>query len=922
MVCPDDNALLAWIHGSISDSGAMQLEAHTSSCESCRELISELLSRGTFPTLSSDRSGALHAPPPPRGPQLQRYELLEVIGRGGMAVVHAARDRELGRRVCLKMLLPAASGPQAEALAERLRAEARTLAQLTHPNVVTVHDVGSWERQLYLVMEHVDGGTLREWLADGKRSEEEVLERFFAAGEGLAAAHVAGIVHRDFKPANVLLGTDGRVRVADFGLSQMAENAQTTLSGEPVAGTPAYMSPEQLAGAPADFASDQFSFCVALFEALEGRRPFRGWTLKQLRAATLSEPLQPANPRVPERVKQALLRGLRPDPRQRFPSMRELLAALRPPAPKRRAGWAWATAAVALGVAGAFGVVERLRVHRLQRCTVEGATVTKVWNDGVRQHISRTLEGVAAAPVLARLDAYALGWTRARTAACEAATAGEGPASPVHAAVAECLSARLRDLSGLASRLTSLEPALRGRALPAVLSLTAIDECSQAVPRNVLVPDEVKLRAPVVRLRHALEGLNLDIELGLAKTALLQLDAVAAEAEQIGFAPLLAEVAWMRGRTSYELKGGPEAAEAFRRAVVLAQAYGDDLLAAKAWTWRLISLPVQGALPALEMELATAAVERAGRPPRVLMELEVGLGNLAEKAEDSETARIHFERAAAIAQLERGTLRSAQLLSSLGVALRGLDRRDEAIALHRRAVQQLEAMLGKDHLELGNPLNNLALVLFERGQSQEGFRALRRAVTLLEEWGDPDGERLAVMRGILGLMLVREGEREGLSHLEKAGRHFEGGGSTYARLSAFAQLGYGRYVFADRRDGLRLMEESLAGAVAAFGKDSLQQVGVLSTMCRIAGDGPGGGRGIWACQRMLALYQASDQRDPLVRLFPTAMLGRAALRRGRRAEAAALLKEALEARTRAFSAPDDQADLLRRELDAALGRRG
>ncbi len=220
-----------------------------------------------------------------RGAAVGRYVILDRIGAGGMGVVYAAYDPELDRRVALKLLRTdrfAAPGHL------RLLREAKALARLTHPNVVAVHDAGTFGDQVFVAMELVEGETLRQWLEAGARSWREVLDRLLAAGRGLAAAHAAGLVHRDFKPENVLLGRDGRVRVVDFGLAKAladaAEEPAAPDSGGELAspltewgavlGTPAYMAPEQIRGIAADARSDQFSFCVALYEALYGERPF------------------------------------------------------------------------------------------------------------------------------------------------------------------------------------------------------------------------------------------------------------------------------------------------------------------------------------------------------------------------------------------------------------------------------------------------------------------------------------------------------------------------------------------------------------------------------------------------------------------------------------------------------------------------
>ncbi len=278
-----------------------------------------------------------------RPQQIGRYQIERELGAGGMGVVYAAFDPELERRVALKVL----KGTTADGRSRLVR-EARALAKLTHPNVVTVHEVGSVDGVDFVAMELVEGEPLGDWLAAAKRTPAEILEAFRAAGTGLAAAHAVGLVHRDFKPHNVLRARDGRIMVVDFGLARASADdavaVDTSRSSLDLAltaesawiGTPAYMSPEQWNGGAITPAVDQFAFCVALWEALTGVRPFTGTTLEQIRQAVSSGPPPGGDAAIPRAVRPVLRRGLEPDPAKRWPSMQELLAALAPPSRSRR----------------------------------------------------------------------------------------------------------------------------------------------------------------------------------------------------------------------------------------------------------------------------------------------------------------------------------------------------------------------------------------------------------------------------------------------------------------------------------------------------------------------------------------------------------------------------------------------------------
>jgi WD40 repeat protein/predicted Ser/Thr protein kinase len=295
--------------------------------------------------------------------RIGRYVVERKLGHGGMGVVFAARDETLDRTVALKVLRGRAGG-DGSIERDRLVREAQALAKLRHPAVAVVHEVEAHEGQTYLAMEHVDGKTLDRWLAERQRSWREIVATFVKAGEGLAAAHAADIVHRDFKPANVMVEASGRVVVLDFGLAHSFGQERTASDGAAAAelfaqetdpsadptmtgtlvGTPAYMSPEQFLAVPTTAASDQFSFCVALYEALWGNRPFAGGTItEQAQRVTLGERPRPKPSGVPGVARRAVLRGLSVRPEERWPSMEALLEQLRralAPRGLRRAGFA------------------------------------------------------------------------------------------------------------------------------------------------------------------------------------------------------------------------------------------------------------------------------------------------------------------------------------------------------------------------------------------------------------------------------------------------------------------------------------------------------------------------------------------------------------------------------------------------------
>lgn len=279
---------------------------------------------------SGPDSGPVRAPQ-----QLGRYQIVRELGAGAMGVVVEARDTELERLVALKLLK---AGRSDDAKARLLR-EARAMASLPHAHVVTVYDVGTIDGQDYVAMELVDGGTLASWL-DKRPPQAEIVDAFVQAGRGLAAAHAAGIVHRDFKPHNVLRTASGTIKVSDFGLARPSQVEPRALSGgvaDPMLtatgsllGTPAYMAPEQWDGGEVGPAADQFAFCVSLWEAFAGARPFGGTTLEELRTSTRRGPASLDASVLPRRLRPIVLRGLALAPRDRWPDMTALVAALTP----------------------------------------------------------------------------------------------------------------------------------------------------------------------------------------------------------------------------------------------------------------------------------------------------------------------------------------------------------------------------------------------------------------------------------------------------------------------------------------------------------------------------------------------------------------------------------------------------------------
>jgi serine/threonine protein kinase/tetratricopeptide (TPR) repeat protein len=562
-----------------------------------------------------------------------RYVLLGRLGSGGMGVVHVAYDPTLDRKVALKLLRPGDGGSIDTAARGRLLREARALARLSHPNVVHVYEVGTLEdQQVYIAMEYIEGQTLRAWQKAARRPFRDVLARYRAAGRGLQAAHEAGLVHRDFKPDNVILGKDGRVVVLDFGLAVAPEAsvpgpeaatapAETTTSDTPTArlgpgakdgapatarvaetsetvddpapdarldrtdpglapaarpldrytvdvvGTRPYMAPEQHVGRPLDARTDQYSFCLALYEGLYGQRPFvetrplleidastdadeadgtgarQSWLVRQKFRRRVQPP--PPDSDVPGWLRQVVLRGLSADPAERWPAMAELLVELsRDPAARRRR---WAAVLGAMAIIAGLGVAYgRARHERSLLCQGAAQRLVGVWDAGRRGQLQAAF-GSAAAPeadaaftrVAHTLDGYAGRWTDLHTSACEATRLRGEQSEELLDLRMQCLTERLDALRATVNVLAAADSTVVARAASAVTELPPLDDCANAALLRAPVrpPADPATRDRLVDLRRRLAEARAESNVGKLPEALAGARAIAGDARALGYRP-------------------------------------------------------------------------------------------------------------------------------------------------------------------------------------------------------------------------------------------------------------------------------------------------------------------------------------------------------------------------------------------------
>jgi serine/threonine protein kinase len=407
VVCLDDNDATEFVSGSLVGSALTKVESHLASCRDCRDLVATLAGADAHDSNADTRKRELiedsqMGKRPTRtlgiGDRVGRYLVLSTLGAGGMGVVFSAYDPQLDRKIALKLLRANLGGTAKEARA-RLKREAQAIAQLNHPNVVGVYDVGETDDgDVYVAMEFVEGDTLTTWLRRWPRTWRDILDVFHQAARGLMAAHSVGLLHRDFKPDNVLVGGDGRVRVSDFGLARslLGPDEIPSHSRQPssplhvdltatgtVLGTPRYMAPEQLTGPDIDARSDQFSFCIALYEALFGTHPLPGATSVSMLESGARALTPPEGSRVPSGISKAVQRGLEKDRAKRFPTMSSLIAELTPPAQRSPARFVSFALVGVLLVGGATAAVMASRPEAVRIPTSETAEV-KALNERIR----------------------------------------------------------------------------------------------------------------------------------------------------------------------------------------------------------------------------------------------------------------------------------------------------------------------------------------------------------------------------------------------------------------------------------------------------------------------------------------------------------------------------------------------------------
>ncbi len=754
-----------------------------------------------------------------RGATVGRYVILNLVGRGGMGEVYAAYDPQLDRRVALKLLhQTAGKGSSVRIARERLLREAKAIARLSHPNVVVVHDAGAIEdpvqgERVFLAMEFIEGGTLASWLAAAPRSWREIREVLVAAGEGLAAAHAAGMVHRDFKPQNVMVGDDGGVRVMDFGLASDAsadESGAAALldlmdpsanpGGQTIAltgtgillGTPLYMAPEQFLAKTTDARTDQFSFCVTLYEALYGERPFPSDTFAVLVDAVSAGRVRDPVPktRVPSFLRKLLLRGLAVDPAARHESMAELLSALgEDPLRRRRTVMIGAVVGM-LAVAGAFGV-QRAATRGQRVCGGASDKLAGVWEleeSGPRRSAvhraflgtARTFADETWGRVSALLDDYARRWGQMYTDTCEATHVRGDQSAEVMDLRMSCLETPRNAVRALVDVLSHADPAVLVQAVSAAHALPPLERCADVPALRAVVPPPADgaTRARVAKLEVSLTEAQALIDTGQWPAALRATEALLREAREVGYEPLLAETlgarAWLENQTGQTdtstktFEGAFEAGFAGRRDDIAA-ACGAALIGAYGYVldrpedsrlWERLTQafltrlgPGHDRAQAWFYQDRAIARQRQGDYDGALADLESAL-SFKRKVVPPNTGDIGI---------------SFLAIASCRNARNGPGDHEAALAAADQAVELFKSAYGPQSPQLAHPLGNRGESYELLGRYPEAERDLRETVERSSVWVGADHPWTAYPLTSLGTTLLAEGKlREATSTLERA----------------------------------------------------------------------------------------------------------------------------------------------------------
>ena len=799
MGCLADQEIADFVAGRTPAAGMQLVDSHIADCPTCFELVAcNVKAQQVDHPVTSPSIGP--------GDSVGRYVVLDVAGRGAMGVVYAAYDPKLDRRVALKIVAGHSGGSSDST--KRVFREAQALAKLNHTNVIGVYDVGNVGNGVFIAMEFVSGNTLGQWIEQESPSEPDILRVFADAGRGLQAAHEAGLVHRDFKPDNVLIDRNGRAIVTDFGLVRAVGTHQVADSVLPsavgldlthtgaIVGTPAYMSPEQHTGRTLDARSDQFCFCVTLYEALTGRRPFEGASLTQLRDAVLEGRVEEA-PALPPEIRAVLTRGLSVDPDSRYPSMGELLSDLTPPATSSRRMWFGLAAAMVLLAAlvmytraGATGVVDH--------CPLATGEVAQVWNADAKAHVRSTLtsmshsaEADAAARVVRTIDRYVASWLESHHDTCTATHERNTQSEHLLDVRMACLSDRLRSVQAYVQALAQADDQAFDKAIRAAHKLPDVRECAHT--RDLLDGAEAPLsdeqRAALSDARAQLRLAKSQLDLGQYATGRATANASIERAQALGDRRLQAQGLLLLGRMQQSDDAPREAEKTLGRAIEHAVAVADKVLMARIW---------------------------------------ITLSNVVGTRLEQHDRGLVYNRlaASAIASLGGRARLEGERLVPLGTILQLQGRYAEAAVTTKQAMDTLTEELGTDHPHVAVALMLMGNIALRRSQHSDAVTYFERCHEILEMQYGPTHPHVGVAQARVGEALRNQGKlSEADDRLQTAYDVLmaaRGSKNRHRLGSTLTSWGGVRTAMGDVAGALSKYEQSLAIYSELFGDDHPQ----------------------------------------------------------------------------------------------------
>jgi eukaryotic-like serine/threonine-protein kinase len=850
------------------------------------------------------------------GTKLGRYVVVEALGQGGMGRVVRAYDPKLRREVALK-LLRTGSDPAARA---RILREAQAMAMLAHPNLVGVHDVDMHDGQPFIAMELVEGTTLRAWWEASPRSWRAIVRAFSQAGRGLAAAHAAGLVHRDFKPENVLVGSDGRVRVTDFGLARgLGGGPPSDATGSPVAieddealtiagsvmGTPAYMPPEQHAGHAVDARSDQYAFCVSLWEALHGRRPFAGKSVQQLAEAksALAIVHDPAGRAAPRFVRRLLLRGLSPRPEDRHASMDAVLEALERDPTGRRLALGIAAIAVVLG-GGWSAAASWRRAAGADACEREASALSEVWNDTSRAQVQAAFSATKlryAEDTLERatpwLDRYAAEWSGLQRETCRLEH-GLDPGS-LHPFRAECLQQGNAAFEALVAALQDAKPEDVRRAVTSAAKLPRLLQCSDGAWLD-RAQSEAQDTPEAQDVRHRLAEASAASAAGRYEHASTLAAAALERALELDDASLVARAHDSVGMIAQQRGEYDLAQSELETAFSMAGAAGMDFVAldaAERLAYVVGDVKAERDAGLAWGRVSTMMVQRLGAThDPVAASVHNTVGGVHQASGALPEALAHYENALEIAERVLGPDHPEVPKTLTNIATVHLERGDYdgALPFFQRALSSYEAVLGPHHPELISVLNNFGNLRSRRGEIDEALALFDRALALSSE------SRPAMLGNLhhnRGSALSRAGRSdEALVSFQRGLAMWEehlgpDHPNVGLALGAIASIHAGR---GEYDDALARHQRALALMEAAHGREHPSVAQSLNNQASVHAALGDDARVETLCREALEIWTRTIGPNHPDTAIALANLGMVALRRGDHDEALATTQRALD----------------------------